>query len=199
MNDHIKGMPFEHLIGAPLVAICDGQAMLARATRDFIEEVGLNDDNSVRMIDFSYQRPENVDLPDGNIETQLKTYTVSVPFISIVSVPNLQIDQASIDFTMEVKSSASVEKQQRKPAPLQAAAPGTEHPQTAAGEQPHLPVTHNRRPQIVGSVSKQDSKTATTYKVSLTAKDAGVPEGLSRLMDILHRGIAPVEQEDSKE
>ncbi len=180
-----QGLPMEHLIGAPLSAICDGQAMLASATKDYIESVGFDEDKQLRMIDFKYQRPVDVDQPDGSIQSAIQNYSVQVPFISIVSVPTLNVDSATIDFTMEVKSVRQAVRKSNQ---------STENTENNASGNSALMSAQVKRPAIVASLTKQDNQSTTSYKVSISAKQAQTPEGLSRLMDILHRTIEPVEQ-----
>ena len=66
MSSQFSGLPMENLIGAPLTAACDAQVMLARATQDFISEVGFetqvddkgNSNARLRMVNFTFSKPE---------------------------------------------------------------------------------------------------------------------------------------------
>ncbi|WDE06535.1 DUF2589 domain-containing protein [Thalassomonas viridans] len=182
-KEPFKGLPMEQLIGAPLSAICEGQVMLASATKDYIENVGLDENNQVRMIDFTFQRPMQIEQDDGDISLGVQDVKVSVPFISIVSVPTLQVDSARIDFTMEVKATQYMEEKNSEQTDPQSPPP----PKTAMG------LSQKSKPTLIGNVTKKESASAATFKVEVSAKQAETPEGLSRLMDILHRHIAPVE------
>ncbi|WKE64077.1 DUF2589 domain-containing protein [Gallaecimonas kandeliae] len=177
MKDQFQGLPMEQLIGAPLSAICDGQAMLAASMRDYIESVGLDENRRIRMLDFTFQRPLTREEPDGSVSQVLQDYKVSVPFIALVSVPTLQVESANIDFTMEVKAALSSELPEQD------------------GSQ--LPLKDSLKPRqkstIVGAVTRHKTDSTSTYQVSLQAKQMGTPEGLSRLFDILHLCIAPLE------
>ncbi|WDE10758.1 DUF2589 domain-containing protein [Thalassomonas haliotis] len=186
-KEPFKGLPMEQLIGAPLSAICEGQVMMASATKDYIESVGLDENNQVRMIDFTFQRPQQIEQADGSINQGVQDVKVSVPFISIVSVPTLQVDSARIDFTMEVKSTEYMESKQNG-----------ENSTTSTPPKASPPLNRKAKPTLIGNVTKKESASAATYKVEVSAKQGDTPEGLSRLMDILHRHITPVEIGDPK-
>ncbi len=61
MSSQFGGLPMEQLIGGPLKAACNAQTLLAKASSDFIKDVGLNDDGkgnlSARTVDFGFNRP----------------------------------------------------------------------------------------------------------------------------------------------
>ncbi|TKB52819.1 DUF2589 domain-containing protein [Ferrimonas aestuarii] len=188
MSDQFQGLPMENLIGGPLSAACDSQITLARATSDFIETVGFETNattkkKEVRMVNFAFSKPEEVVKPDGSVEVQKRDYEVKVPFISIVSVPTLQVDNVDVSFNMEVKSSFSETSKKDMKASLEAEA------------------TYNAglfkvRAKVQGSVAssketQRKSDNSAKYAVRVTAKQSGTPEGLSRVLDILQQSIAP--------
>ena len=57
MSDQFGGLPMDQLIGGPLKAACDSQVQLAKATADFIQNVGLETDSNgvmkARTVDFT--------------------------------------------------------------------------------------------------------------------------------------------------
>lgn len=93
------------LLGAPLRAMVEAEAMAARATADFIREVGfvpasgassgsaaVDNYGSPRMVSFRYSRTET----NG---TSTET-TISVPMLTLIPIPSLQISEASIDLSL---------------------------------------------------------------------------------------------------
>ena len=107
MSDQFGGLPMDQLIGGPLSAACNSQIQLAKATADFIQNVGLEADaNGVmkaRTVDFTYTKPVN----DGNGGYTEVTNQLDVPILAILNTPSLQVKEVEVDFTMEVKSSTS--------------------------------------------------------------------------------------------
>ncbi len=84
MSSQFGGLPMEQLIGGPLKAACNAQTLLAKASSDFIKDVGLNDDGK------------------GNEKVDLE-----VPLLAMINTPALSVKEAEVRFTMEVKSSTS--------------------------------------------------------------------------------------------
>lgn len=185
MQDQFSGLDMGALIGGPLKAACDAQVLLAKATSDFIENVGMDavDENGVRKVrtvDFSFERPSTS--PDGEgIGTE--KVNLSVPLLSIVKVPTLAVDDVNVTFDMEVKSSVRSEKKLDKSLGVDAKMGLKAGPFTADVS-------------IKGSVSSHESNTRSSdnsakYHVQVHAKDTGMPEGLAKVLDILSSASAP--------
>jgi len=89
------GIPIAELVAAPLVAVCDSQKRLAQSAFEFMQEIGFNEEGKTRMVEFNLQRPI-----EGSTTPQ--DITVQAPFIGLVPLPNLLIDDVQVDFQMEV-------------------------------------------------------------------------------------------------
>jgi len=188
MSDQFGGLPMDQLIGGPLSAACDAQVSLARATSDFITEVGFVKDangvDRVRMVPFSFTKFEEEAQADGTIKTVEREYEVKVPFISIVSVPTLQVTEVDVNFMMEVKSSFSEATKDDRQASFEAELTGRVGP---------FKVKVKAQGSISSSKETQrKSDNSAKYEVSVKARQSGTPEGLSRVLDILQQSIAPV-------
>tara|TARA_A100001391_G_scaffold189923_2_gene161802 strand:+ start:175 stop:816 length:642 start_codon:yes stop_codon:yes gene_type:complete len=182
MSDQFGGLPMDQLIGGPLKAACDSQVQLAKATADFIQNVGLevgaDGVTRTRTCDFQFVKPIN----DGNGGFTDAKYDMNVPLLTILNTPALQVKEVEVDFTMEVKSSTS-EKSSRD----YEAAIDTE---IKAG---WGPVSVDVK--IHGSVSAKSENTRSSdnsakYNVKVIARDDGMPEGLKRCLDIVQSAIA---------
>lgn len=188
MSDQFGGLPMGQLIGAPLTAACDAQISLAKATSDFIETVGFEKDennlSSVRMVPFSFEKPEQQENADGTVDLVKAKYTVEVPFISIVNVPTLQVTEVDVNFMMEVKSSFSETTKDDKQASMSLEGGGGIGP---------FSVKVTAQGSIASSKETQrTSDNSAKYDVNVRARSQGTPEGLSRVLDILQQSIAPV-------
>ncbi|MFX3625333.1 MAG: DUF2589 domain-containing protein [Ectobacillus sp.] len=171
----------DELIGSPLKAACNAQIMLAQSTLEFIENVAFvksGNETKIRMVEFSYESNESIAEGEGKKEVKL-----NVPFISIVSTPNLLIDKINITFDMEVKS-ATVDKGSTS---TEAGGSGS----VKAGFGPF-----SAKVNFYGKVAshkenvRQTDKSA-KYHVEVSASQAGTPEGLSRMLDMLNNVIVP--------
>ena len=183
MSDQFGGLPMDQLIGGPLKAACNAQTLLAKASSDFIKDVGLNDagggNMNARTVDFSFNKP--VQDPDGT--TKLQKVDLQVPLLAIINTPSLSVKEAEVRFTMEVKSSTSSKTTSDSKADL------TAHAKYNAG-------LFSCDVTIHGSVANHSensrkSDNSAKYDVKVVARDDGPPEGLMKVLDMLNDAIAP--------
>ncbi|MFN3996670.1 DUF2589 domain-containing protein [Algoriphagus sp.] len=88
------------LLGAPMAAIVQAEAIAARATADFIKEVGFtkstdsvdSDFGAIKNISFSYNRLNT----DGTSQMA----SITVPLLTIVPIPTLRVAQAVIELDL---------------------------------------------------------------------------------------------------
>ncbi|ROS05224.1 uncharacterized protein DUF2589 [Sinobacterium caligoides] len=183
MAEQFGGLPMDQLIGSPLKAACDAQVTLAAATSDFITNVGFENDK-VRMVDFGFTKPENIGGKITNTD-----YKVSIPFISIVSVPTLQVTEVDVNFMMEVKSSFSENTSEKKDASVDTAVEAKFGP-VSVSVKAHGSISSSKETQ-------RQSDNSAKYDVSVKARQSGTPEGLSRVLDILQQCIVPIKADDA--
>ena len=185
LSDQFRGLPMKDLIGGPLSAACDAQVLLAQASANFIKDVGMEEDPitkslKARTVDFSFTKPVQNEAT-GNVT--MEKVDLSVPLLAILQAPALAIKEVEIDFTMEVKESTKDSHESAAQASIDAKA------KYGFGL---FSVSVN----IHGSVSSKSTHTRATdnsakYDVKVVARDDGMPEGLSRVLDILQSAIAP--------
>ena len=174
MAEEFGGLPMESLIGGPLQAACDAQTMLAGATARFIEEVGLvkeGDKQVVRTVGFSFTRSANGD--DGNGPASEKV-EMNIPLLAMVK---------DITFDMEVKSSETQSEIDDKKGELEA-------------EMGLQIGPFSMKAKVKGSISSHKENTrksdnSAKYHVQVRATQGEMPEGLSRVLDILNTAINP--------
>lgn len=193
MGDQFSGLNMESLIGGPLKAVCNAQAMLAASTVKFIEDVGFDapaEDGTrkVRTAAFSFTRGAVSDSGEG---LGTEEVSMNVPLLSMVKIPTLGVDEVDITFDMEVKSSEASEKSSDKNGELEANARLKVGPF-------HMDV------KIKGSISCHEKNTRSSdnsakYHVQVHAKDFGMPEGLARVLDILATASTPTKIQSSSE
>lgn len=174
--EQFAGLNMKNLIGGPLTAAADASIQLARSTSDFINEVGFDAQGKVRTALFGYQRRSANEDGTSNLE-EMK---VAVPMLAIVPIPNLQIDEVNVLFDMEVKQSEKSESSKDLGASISGAAK-------------FGPV----KVSITGSVSSHSSNTRSSdnsakYHVDVRATNHGMPEGLSRVLDMMAACISPM-------
>lgn len=103
------GLPMGLLIAQPILEVAKGQAELCNVYLDQLFKLAFksmptDDDTPVeaRVIKFNLNRPV-VDSESGEVTTQ--TVEVEAPLLSLVPVPAFTMQEATVNFTMEVKES----------------------------------------------------------------------------------------------
>jgi hypothetical protein len=95
----LSTLDFKNIIGAPMTAVIEAQALAAKTTTDFINDVGLIDvagKKTVRTVSFEYAKL------DGN--NTLKNFTLTVPFIMLLPIPYIEITVLTIDLNVKLNS-----------------------------------------------------------------------------------------------
>src|SRR5574344_2545402 len=166
------GIPIADLVAAPLVAVCDSQKRLAQSAFEFMQEIGFNEEGKTRMVEFNLQRPI-----EGSTTPQ--DITVQAPFIGLVPLPNLLIDDVQIDFEMEVTATeTSTEKSNTE---------GSSSTNCFGGWSVN----------VGGKVSSSRENTCSTnqtarYQVDESNRQQRQTEGLSKLKDIMAFCVEPL-------
>ena len=172
VSSKLVGESIGDLVGAPLDAVCDSQKRLAQSAFEFMQEIGFNEDDQTRMVEFKLQRPI-----EGSPTPQ--DVTVQAPFIGLVPLPNLSIDDVQIDFEMEVTAiETSTEKSSTE---------GSSGANCFGG----------RSVNVSGKVSSSRENTRSAnqtarYQVDESNRQQRQTEGLSKLMDIMAFCVEPL-------
>jgi hypothetical protein len=172
----LNGIDYGALIGGPLTAAIKAQAMAARSTWEFIQEVGLNTDKdgnkSAVNVTFMYQK-------DGEMVRLI------VPILTIVPIPLIIIDEVDIQFKANINASASQSTEQTESSAMAGEL-------TATGSIGWGPFSLSATVKASYSSKKdskatQDSKYSVEYTqdVHVHASQAGMPAGLATVLNIL--------------
>jgi len=173
-----KGLPMRELISAPLIAVNEAQQQLAASTLDYYNKIAFDDEGKTRCLEFDLERP--VQTP-GSIGKQ--DIHVKAPFIGMVPIPALLIDNVNINFQMEV-TDASTSK-------------STESSELSTDVTTKWFGTSVSVQGKVGAARENTRSTNQTakYQVSVSASQQPPTEGLSKLMDIMASCVEPLEPE----
>lgn len=107
IGDELSSLDFESLIGGPLNAVIKAQAQSAVTSVDFIKAVGFDTaaDGTVTgptMVSFSYQRPVEETQADGTVTMVVKPFTLTVPFLTMLPIPFIRVEETTIDFNAKI-------------------------------------------------------------------------------------------------
>ena len=169
----MQAIPFSSMIGGPLNACIEAQAMAARTSWEFIKEVGLNTDEkgqkSAIMVAFSFNR--------GGRMVQL-----NVPLLTIVPIPYIAINTIDINFKASISASSST------------ASETSEH--TEAGGEVNAKAKLNlglfslQANLKANYSSKKDSKAT---DVAVKAGQESMPAGMAKVLELLGTALDVVD------
>lgn len=175
-------LPMEQIIGGPLQAIIKAQSLAAFETSSFIQSVGLQvpaagvaGPTTARNVSFSFNRiqaPKN-----GEKAQKEETVELAVPLLTIVPVPFIRIEEATIDFECKVSSSTLDTSQHT--ADVQAEASGG-----FWGVKFSVKASYSYQ-----STHKDQVDKSATLKVHVKAVQDEMPAGLREMLNILQTAI----------
>jgi hypothetical protein len=109
----LQSLPLEYMLSAPLTAVIKAQALAAKTTIDFIEQVGLEDDGTgelkVRSAQFTYSAPVADPTNPGAVIYQDAQLTV--PLLSIAPVPYIRASDLRVNFEFKIRDVQSAASQ----------------------------------------------------------------------------------------
>src|SRR5688572_27894135 len=112
--EELRQIPFSSLIGGPMTAAIEAQALAARSTIEFIQKVGFKaPTGGFEPPDMLFADPA-ADADAGelrdvtcmyfkNVETgSVDDFQLTVPLLSIAPIPYVRIDEMTIDFSAKL-------------------------------------------------------------------------------------------------
>ena len=180
-------LPMEQIIGGPLQALIKAQSLAASATAEFIKQVGLKtvpgvggapETQVAQTVDFSFNRLKPP--PDGtaaDAKVVQETVNMTVPLLTIIPVPFIRIQQATIDFECTVSSST-----------LDTSATAVKVDASASGGFWGVKFSVNVSVSHQSTHSDKVDKTA-SLKVNVMCVQDVMPGGLKKVLDILETAV----------
>ncbi len=190
----LRALPLEHIVGAPLVAAIKAQALAANTTVAFIKEVGLEktDDNYKAVyVDFKFDRVvEEEKTKSGGEKVKVVRVVPSkltVPLLTIVPIPYIRISDMTIDFEYQIRDVETKATDQEAKIATKAQVGGWFWKVEVKGSYTYK------------STTRRSTDRRSTLKVTVNAVQDEIPEGLSRVLDILGEAIKVVPTGESGE
>jgi len=190
--EELRAIPFGYLIGAPLKAAVEAQALAAKTTVEFIEKVGFKEEDDdlgslfddlstdgdageIRNVTFKYSKVDE-DGESQNVE-------LTVPILSIVPIPYLRLDTVDIDFTAKLND--TVTSSTKSDFKFATDAKGKFKSWWS-------PFSMEMRTSVSYQTSRESaSRFVREYvmNVKVHAVQSDIPAGLERILDILEQAI----------
>lgn len=177
----LQAIPFSSMIGGPLKACIEAQAMAAKTSWEFIQEVGLNTDPNTgekKAVNVSFSFIQN------GREVQL-----NVPLLTIVPIPYIAIHSVDINFKASISASSSSVSETSSSQSLEAGA------EITAGLQ--VGPFHMDAKLNANYSSKKDSRATEeskysveyTMDVAVKAGQDSMPAGLAKVLELLGNSL----------
>jgi hypothetical protein len=189
----VEALQLGELLGSLLASVVEAQQQAARATVEFIGEVGFEtttDGERMRTVTLRYTKKDENGQP--------AEFEVGVPLLAMVNVPSLMVKEAKLSFSYDVVTSESQEAQAR---PSGSGASPRAGASSSAGL-PRMSLTERVRSvstlqpaRITGYIRRrpQDAAVAerrtTAIDVDVTLEQQPMPVGVERLFDLAELGI----------
>ncbi|MCJ8314310.1 MAG: DUF2589 domain-containing protein [Saccharospirillaceae bacterium] len=197
MAQQFSGLPIKALIAAPLLAGAEANSKMALSQTEFLLKTCFNTSGSgkdikydPRMINMVLTR--SVIKPDGSAGTPVET-RFDLPLLTILPLNSLAVDEITVNFEMEVKSSFS--NDQESSSETESAAEGSFSAKVGYG---------CFSAEVSGSVSAS-SKSASSekshyeksnsakYSITAHAGQLPLPEGVTTIIQAFSQCIAPIQ------
>ena len=173
----LQAIPFGSMIGGPLNACIEAQAMAAQTSWQFIQEVGLNtnpDTGQKEAVNVSFQFVQN-----GRV------VQLNVPLLTIVPIPYIAIHDIDINFKANISASSSSVSEQSSSSALDVGAEASIGAKWGA--------FHMDAKMKANYSSKKDSKATQeskysveyTMDVAVKAGQDSMPAGLAKVPELL--------------
>jgi hypothetical protein len=191
----LQQIPFAHLIGSPLKAAVEAQALAAQSTIEFIHKVGFKqpagpgagDDlvfsdvtadaaaGELRSVTFTYSKKDENDT--------LRDFSLTVPFLAITPIPYIRIDEMTIDFN--AKLTDAVERKTESTFNLDTSISGSYSAFWSPIKfEARVSATYNQKS---GTTERQQREYS--MQIHVRAVQDEMPAGLSRMLDMLEQAI----------
>ncbi len=182
----LQALPFSSLIGGPLDAAIKAQAMAAKTSWEFIQQVGLNtneqtgEKNAVNVT-FYYNK-------NGNLTKLI------VPLLTIVPIPYIAIDDVQIDFKANISAAASSTTVDKSSSKVAAGVKGgTSFKAGLFSIKADFNANYSSKKD---STATEKSKYSVEYTmdVSVHAGQSDMPAGLASVLNILQSSITDADE-----
>ena len=207
MAQQFSGLPMKSLIGGPLMAAADANQNMAISQVNFLmsscfdPKTPASGDKPAEgpytpiMVDMVMTR--NVIVPpakDGEKPTITPiSSSIALPLMTLLPLNSLAVDNVTVNFVMEVKSSYSQEKSSEKSSSTSAQGSFSAKVNYLFYEvELKGSVSHNSSSKDTSSDHYQKSNSA-TYTVDVHAGQLPLPEGVTTILQAFTQNIGPIE------
>jgi hypothetical protein len=203
MSDRSARSLYE-LIGAPLMALVDAESQAAKATANFIKEMGFTvtraetedtdpeDFGDLKMVTFRSQK--------RGADGKPQSFKVEVPLLSLLPIPALQIKDAELEFLAKIIDYPKRSQMAPKPELKENQKPGDEIETPSAEEEQtkkySLAELPGRELKATFGADYSDDSTSRQRRLDMVIKmkirmqQADIPAGLGSLFNLMQENVS---------
>ena len=177
----LQALPFGNIIGGPLKACIEAQAMAAKTSWNFIQDVGLNTDPETgekKTVNVSFQF-----IKDGRLAQ------LNIPLLTIVPIPYIAIQTIDIAFKANINASSSSSTVENESSSVDAGLAGSTS--LNMGIFKINADFHANYSSKKDSTATQDSKYSVEYTMDVAVKAGqdSMPAGLAKVLELLGNSL----------
>ncbi len=186
-GQQLSNIDFSQILGGPMSAAVAAEAQAAMVTLNYITQVGFHAQGhdgggglEATEVNFTYNR--SITSPDG--QTESKPQEMSVPVLSIVPIPALQVSQLSVDLNVKLNSITQGTSEN-------SIVTNKNETKSSGFFQSIFDPVHMTVQTTDRSVSRGLQRTSEQYtlQVKMLATQAPTPSGLGKVLDIFEDAI----------
>jgi len=170
----LANLNFKSIIGGPLMACIDAQAQAAFSTMVYLDTVGFETINGSKVLSTVTFHYDSVDASTGAI-TRL---SISVPLITIVPIPFIQITEIFIELNVKISSVAKTTD-----------STGENTLASAVGGTPENALDMNVSVQSQSETTDGSTQQEFSLRVTVRGGQADTPPGLAKVLEIFEKLI----------
>lgn len=202
MAQQFGGLPMKSLIGAPLKAATDANAMMARTQTQFMLSTcfdgegassGNTVSNALKPIMIKFEMKRSVLQADGTAAASPTAESVfELPLLTIIPLNSLAVDDVKVHFEMEVKSSTSKDNETSSEQETASKADITaKYNAGLFSVEVHGSVSHNSK-STSSSKEHYEASNQAKYEVDVHAGQLPLPKGVTTIIDAFTKNISPI-------
>jgi hypothetical protein len=174
----LNSLDFSVYIGGPLQAAVQAQHAASMSQVSFIQDVGFDDSNQLRYVDFAFEK--SVPNEDGTAFIT-KNVEIKVPFLTMLTIPALRIEEMTIDFNAKLTSTETARVSSEFAASAELGI--------------NYKIVNFKASASYKRTSTRGTTVEKTYNlgVKVTAVNDEIPAGLDRILTMLEDSIASIE------
>jgi hypothetical protein len=175
-----RAIDFGALIGAQLTAIIEAEAEAAETSAEFIENVGFesgeNGSLRLKVVTFEMKRRD----ADGDV----RTHMIQVPVITLVPIPLLTIESATMEFDLRVEDVVRTDTSRDSPRSGAVSIRNFVNARLVGSAPPKA-----RLITRLASTTKTESRTTSDLRMKVSIGQSGFPVGIERMLTVAELSV----------